>query len=89
VLNRLSSVDYRMADTEDDMCFQLLALFTDDLLSNFQCLKRGGLLVAFNIVHCSVVLCANDSRYKDPYLAETGKKLHFHKFPDDPKRQKE
>jgi hypothetical protein len=30
-----------------------------------------------------VVLCANDARYKEDYLKENGRMLHFHKFPKD------
>ena len=33
--------------------------------------------------HCCVVYCSNDSRYLSNFIAETGKSLHLHTFPND------
>jgi hypothetical protein len=41
------------------------------------------------MAHCCVVFCTGDSRYKDIYYRNTGKSLHFHKFPTDEKLRRE
>ena len=40
-------------------------------------------LQAVQMAHCCFVFCSHDWRYKERYLQETRKLIHFHKFPAD------
>ena len=45
-------------------------------------------LQAQQMDHCCVVFCSIDWRYKERYLRETGKVIHFYKFPVEPDKRK-
>jgi len=38
------------------------------------------MLITNKMVHCGVVFCMNDSPYKNRFLKESGKQLHFHQL---------